>query len=421
MKKIIITNAYTWNNKGDAAILLSTVDVLNKIFYKPEVNILSFTPNLDREKYSFQKTIKNIENNILNPHPYKHTKAGKIIAICRLIIKAIYIRFRMLFLKKAYLKKNNTLRLISECDIILVCGGGFLGGKKFDSFMHLYQIYINTLFNKPVFILGTSVEPIHNKLIDKITKNILKRVDYIFAREEITEAYLETFLDKDKHCQIPDMAFMLDDGSHRVICHDSQIDKIRQEGKKLFGITVRDWNFPNSSNPVEAKRNYINAVGNAMCQLAKKYDSYFIFIPQVIVPYRSDIDIAKQIKEKINIEYRERFIIKEDDWSPYQIRSIISQLDFFIGTRMHSNIFALSECVPTLAIAYEKKTNGIMSTVGMDKYVLDINNISESQIIDKINKLIDNNNNIRKLLTRKNKNLQREIMTVILDKIGDKQ
>ena len=88
---------------------------------------------------------------------------------------------------------------------------------------------------------------------------------------------------------------------------------------------------------------------------------------------------------------------------------------------MHSNIFALSECVPTLAIAYEKKTNGIMSTVGMDKYVLDINNISESQIIDKINKLIDNKNNIRKLLARKNKNLQREIITVILDKIGDKQ
>ena len=63
MKKIVITNAYTWNNKGDAAILLSTIDVLNKTFDKPEVDVLSFTPDLDRKKYSFQKTIKNVESN----------------------------------------------------------------------------------------------------------------------------------------------------------------------------------------------------------------------------------------------------------------------------------------------------------------------------------------------------------------------
>ena len=419
MKKIVITNAYTWNNKGDAAILLSSIDVLNKIFDKPDVDVLSFTPDLDRKKYSFQKTIKNVESNILNPHPYRHTKIGKIVAIFKLITKAIYVRFRMSFFRKSYIDKNKTLKLIDRCDIILVCGGGFLGGKKFDSFMHLYQIYINTLFNKPVYILGTSVEPIHNVIIDKITKSVLKRVDYIFAREEITESYLNSFLGN-KHCQIPDMAFMLDDGSHKVVCHDSQIDKIKREGKKLFGITVRDWNFPNSNNPEKTKNNYINAVSDAMGQIIEKYDSYFIFIPQVIVPYRSDIDTAKQIRDKMSNEDRKRFIIKEDDWSPYQIRSIISQLDFFIGTRMHSNIFALSECIPTLAIAYEKKTNGIMSTVGMDKYVLNIDSISEKQIMDKVNELVNDRNNIKKLLTKKNQIIQREILTAIKDRIGDK-
>lgn len=419
MKKIVITNAYTWNNKGDAAILLSTIDVLNKIFDKPEVDVLSFTPDLDRKKYSFQKTIKNVESNILNPHPYRHTKIGKIVAILKLITKAIYVRFRMSFFRKSYIDKNKTLKLIDRCDIILVCGGGFLGGKKFDSFMHLYQIYINTLFNKPVYILGTSVEPIHNVIIDKITKSVLKRVDYIFAREEITESYLNSFLGN-KHCQIPDMAFMLDDGSHKIVCHDSQIDKIKREGKKLFGITVRDWNFPNSNNPEKTKNNYINAVSDAMEQIIEKYDAYFIFIPQVIVPYQSDVDTAKHIKNTMNVSHQNRFIIKENDWSPYQIRSIIGQMDFFIGTRMHSNIFALSECVPTLAIAYEKKTNGIMATVGMDKYVLDIDEISESQITNNVNLLIDNSNNIKSTLRKKNQELQKEILAVIMEKIGDK-
>ena len=87
MKKITITNAYTWNNKGDAGILLATIDCLKKVYNEVEVNILSFTPNLDREKYSSDVSIKNVESNILNPHPYKHTKIGKIIAIIKLIIK----------------------------------------------------------------------------------------------------------------------------------------------------------------------------------------------------------------------------------------------------------------------------------------------------------------------------------------------
>ena len=73
--KITITNAYTYENKGDAAILLGTIDVLKKIYGNNiEINILSFTKNLDKEKYSFCKNIKNVESNILNPRPYKHTK-----------------------------------------------------------------------------------------------------------------------------------------------------------------------------------------------------------------------------------------------------------------------------------------------------------------------------------------------------------
>lgn len=81
----------------------------------------------------------------------------------------------------------------------------------------------------------------------------------------------------------------------------------------------------------------------------------FIFIPQVIVDYASDVDIAKEIKQELKNKYQSSFIIREDDWTPVQIKNVIGQLDFFVGTRMHSNIFATSMKIPTLAIAYEKR------------------------------------------------------------------
>ena len=38
--KIVITNAYTWYNKGDAGILLATIDVLKKVYKDAEFSIL---------------------------------------------------------------------------------------------------------------------------------------------------------------------------------------------------------------------------------------------------------------------------------------------------------------------------------------------------------------------------------------------
>ena len=73
MKKITITNAYTWYNKGDAGILLGIIRALKEEYIneKIEINILSFSPQIDKLKYSNEKVIKEVQSNILNPHPYR--------------------------------------------------------------------------------------------------------------------------------------------------------------------------------------------------------------------------------------------------------------------------------------------------------------------------------------------------------------
>ena len=61
MKKITITNGYTWYNKGDAGILLGTVNAIKDIYGNDvEINILSFTPEEDKKRYCRDKNIKNV-------------------------------------------------------------------------------------------------------------------------------------------------------------------------------------------------------------------------------------------------------------------------------------------------------------------------------------------------------------------------
>ena len=291
--KIVITNAYTWYNKGDAGILLATIDVLKKVYKDAEFSILSFAPDTDRIKYSTDKSIKEVESNILNPHPYKHTKIGRILAIGKLFFKMLQMQIGLKLFRKNTIKKNKSLELLENADIIVVCGGGFLGGKKLDSLMHIYQIYVDTLFKKTVYVMGNSIEPISNKVVKKYTEGVLKRVDYIFAREKITEEYLKKILPFNKFCRIPDIAFSLEDKEYEF----DYMDKLKKENDIIIGITVRNWNFPNVKDKNKAKENYLKAVADSMDFIIEKYNSVFVFVPQVIVEFGDDTETAKEIKK----------------------------------------------------------------------------------------------------------------------------
>lgn len=406
MKKIItITNAYTWYNKGDAGILLGTVNTLKKIYGEKnlDIRILSFTPKEDKKRYCKDETITNVYSNVLNPHPYKHTKIGKVVAIIKLVIMYIYL-YAFANLNLNYLiNKYDNFKTLSESDFIVVCGGGFLGGKKLESLMHLFQMYINTKFKKDVYVMGNSIEPMTNKLVKKYTNKVLKKMTHVYAREIITYEYLKTILPKSKFSLIPDMAFMLEDNYKK----NSMIDELKKEAKNVYGITVRKWNFPNSKNPKEKMKIYIDSIIEFMDkEISKK--NYFVFVPQVIVGYADDTDVAKEIKA--GLKNPDGFIIIEDDLSPNEIKSLISNFNYFIGTRMHSNIFATSMKIPTLAIAYEKKTVGIMHTVGLDEYVIDIENIDFNILEEKVKLLAKNSETIIKQLNVRIELLREEIL-----------
>ena len=406
MKKIItITNAYTWYNKGDAGILLGTVNTLKQIYGENnlDIRVLSFTPEEDKKRYCMDKTITNVYSNVLNPHPYKHTKIGKIIAVLKLFMTYIYMFIFSNLNLNHLINKYDNFRTLSESDFIIVCGGGFLGGKKMESLMHVFQMYINTKFNKKVYVMGTSIEPMSNWGIKKITDKVLKRMTHVYAREIITYEYLKKILPESKFTLIPDMAFMLED----IYKKNPLIEELRNKSNIIYGITVRKWNFPNSKNPAEQMEKYINSIVDFMNQEIEN-NNIFVFVPQVIVGYADDTDIARKIKLKL--KKTDGFKIITDDLSPVEIKTLISNFDYFIGTRMHSNIFAISMKIPTIAIAYEKKTNGIMHTANLDDYVIEIEEINKKILTEKTKMQISNDTEIKNELNFNVEKIRKEIL-----------
>ena len=80
----------------------------------------------------------------------------------------------------------------------------------------------------------------------------------------------------------------------------------------------------------------------------------------------------------------------DEDLDPFVLRDIYGACDVFIGVRMHANIFAMSRFTPTLAIAYQGKTHGIMTALGLPDLVLDIYHLDGPTLIQKFDYLYKN-------------------------------
>ncbi len=120
-------------------------------------------------------------------------------------------------------------------------------------------------------------------------------------------------------------------------------------------------------------------------------------MPQVLNKKEKKIThlIAELVKDKTNV------VIVDEDLPPTELMKYIGSMDLFIGTRMHSNIFALIMNVPVIAIAYEHKTYGIMKMLNLGNWVLDIEEINEAEMISKIDELYNRRFEIREHLSRK--------------------
>ena len=80
---------------------------------------------------------------------------------------------------------------------------------------------------------------------------------------------------------------------------------------------------------------------------------------------------------------------------------IWSRCDMFIGTRMHSNIFALAGGVPTIAISYLHKTTGIMEDLGLSDWVIAIEEFTSERAIEMTMRILEQKALTREIISRR--------------------
>ncbi|KRF35877.1 polysaccharide pyruvyl transferase family protein [Paenibacillus sp. Soil787] len=378
--KIIITNAYCYLNKGDAGIIRAMVQEFRKRYPNAEIKVVSLFKDLDIGKYGDCEVI----DCIIKPY----TGKNRLLKTIRNVLLLFWI-WLLNFLSIPF---NNTVREIKKADIIVSCGGGYFKARNLaqflGDFMYHYIQFVTAIQYKKKFIVyaQTVGEFGSNSFVQNRIKYLLKKAELVLPREPISFQYLMKFVPKlNNYFETSDVAFLLE---KKELKSKEINDLLQDNGNLKIGLTMRFWHFPGSSNRKELLDQYKSAVKESIQYLLANYKVDIFLMPQCVGPGEdNDLIISREIYQSFSGNNKVHLL--DQDFIPEELKYVYSRMDLFVGTRMHSNIFSLSEGVPCVAISYDLKTDGIMQAVGLQDYVLDIKGIESKELILKLDKALN--------------------------------
>jgi len=378
--KIVITNSHA-NNRGDEAAQRSLINSLNTLIPNAKFTVLTVSPN------GLQ-----LQENVHILRTFSASKKTGPVIILWTFLRSLGIRL------PTFNKGRKIFEAIEEmanADVIISAPGGPYFGDLYSSHEiqeHLLHIYLSKILRKPVMIYGPSTGPFNTHIRNILRRYILNKVEIITLRDHISKKYLDILnLTKPLLYLTADSAFQdivnLDRIEIKKIMVEEKIIKFQSKDinkSPLIGITPTgaEWNYRNLANSQKEQRRYNQIIAKTINYLIDKFNATIVFFPQ-LYGNSDDIPLINKIIKMVDKKDAVKILSKEFNSEIQQ--AIISQMDLFIGNRYHSVIFALKGKIPTVCLAYEHKSIGIMDAVKLDRFVIKIDDLSYEILIDKIN------------------------------------
>jgi colanic acid/amylovoran biosynthesis protein len=275
-------------------------------------------------------------------------------------------------------------------DMVVSTAGNFLyssSGIGLPFLLSLFSIYYACLAGKPVYTLPQTLGPIHRKREEWLAKRVLARARLVLIRDPISaEVWKDWGVRGPEWELLPDLAFA---GSGYVVGAERQqaIDLLAEYGlcdeghRPWLGVTLIRWGAQNRS--FDRQSPYERAVEAAIRAFVASHGGRVAIFAQVQGPTAAEDDLipARRVVSRLG-DLGDAVVLIDRRVPPRVLKAAYGQMDLFLGTRLHSNIFALTEGVPVVAIGYQYKTRGIMRMLDLENWVMDIGNVDGEALAD---------------------------------------
>jgi polysaccharide pyruvyl transferase WcaK-like protein len=316
---------------------------------------------------------------------YLHNNIAYLLflALCLRLLPSRKWRERLLL-------RNRVLKAIHEADII----GSIAGGDSFSDiyglrrliYMALPQILVLQL-KKPLVLLPQTFGPFKGTFAKAIARYILKRSKIVYSRDSGGFEAVRDLIGRDRgRLEFSyDMGFALDPNirTERIPFWMSEYDKsIPLVGVNVSGLlSIGGYTRNNMFN---IKGDYHQLIHKLINYFIQTYRAHVMLVPHVFGTddeSESDVIACRRVHDDIDDRLRNYVHLIRGEFNQYEIKALIGRCDFFVGSRMHACIAAISQCVPAVGLAYSRKFQGVFDSVGMEELVIDIREHDEDAIM----------------------------------------
>ncbi|OGP16437.1 MAG: hypothetical protein A2V21_300915 [Deltaproteobacteria bacterium GWC2_55_46] len=304
---------------------------------------------------------------------------------------------------------NSTLMELDSADVAASIAGG-------DSFSDIYgfgrffyvclpQILV-ILMGKPLVQLPQTFGPFKMGVTKAVAKFILQNSFAAYSRDRdgLTDvrALIGLRGDSEKVRFCFDMGFVVDPVKpERISVEGTELDGAEQAtctvGLNVSGLLYIGGYSMN--NMFGLKVDYKRLIGEIIDFLIMKKRANIILIPHVFGGHReSDSEACATVYEELKASYGGRLSLLSGEYDQGEIKHMIGKCGFFIGSRMHACIAALSQGVPAVPIAYSRKFIGVMESIGVEGYVADPCTLDSDGVLRVVDKAFEERAEIAKKL-----------------------
>jgi|GEM_PF-2634200 len=279
---------------------------------------------------------------------------------------SLFSELNLMLYKKPRIKLSRYLMKQKVKSCAILGGGTLIGANKADgsnSFRDDFQIISNNAKFNVVF--GTGVGALAEDVPEwlRAWKPIIENCGYVGVRGPRSQVRLK---------KIGIESEVLGDTACQWV---GQLVKSARNKKKL-GINI---GATEGLITAQGFNNYVNFLRQ---RIQEKWDLIFF----VINP--DDLALTERMISCLGITAEIRTACEKTT----SYLSSLEDIDYFIGTRLHSVILAMTKPIPSLMLGYADKAHDFMESVEMESLCVDINTVSLDQLNEVFSYLTKNNN-----------------------------
>lgn len=348
-------------------------------------------------------------------HNYRMSPKGRLSEHI-FVLLALALLHRLGFRGPA--QRNPWLRAVLDADFI----GDIRGGDSFSDIYGVDKFLIGTLplltvvlLRRPYALLPQTYGPFRYRVSRLFAKLVLQRAAKLLTRDHNSKSVVADLCGRTPDF-CPDVAFTLTPGKPMELYVAPEGLNVCSE-PALLGFNISGLLYMggyNRRNMFGLRDDYRKTVCEVLDAILEKTNCTVLLVPHVFGSEQEE-GACWSVRRLYESRYPGRIFAVTQPLNERELKWLISKTVFFVGSRMHACIAALSQFVPTLGLAYSDKFLGVFESAGVGDTIADLRAATTADVVAQALAAFGRRDEIRARLRAQIPSVQKAVMDTFVE------